>query len=139
MPKLSEMTGGKYLKQQDFPAPKLLTLTHLTKEQVNLEEEPVKFKWVGYFKETDRGLVMGTTKLNMLAAIFGSDVSEDWHGPIVVYTNPNVMFGGKVTGGLEIRAPKKQTAPEKIAEVAARETNKRTFAEEMDDDSSIPF
>jgi len=142
MPKLAEMLPSKFLKQADVPAPALVNLSHITKEQVNQENEPEEHKWVAHFREFDRPLVLNTTNLNALALIFNSEDSDDWRGECVIYTDPNVSFGGKLVGGLRIRKPKNQvarSAPDKMAEVAQRE-QARAKPSAMDDlESDIPF
>jgi hypothetical protein len=149
MPKLAEMLPSKFLKQADVPQPALVYLTRISKEQVNQENEPEEHKWVAHFREFDRPLVLNTTNLNALSLIFNSEDSDDWRGECVIYTDPNVSFGGKLVGGLRLRKAKNQaaraegsqparSAPEKMAEVAAREQAKKPAPiEELEDD--IPF
>ena len=143
MPKLAEMLPSKFLKQADVPAPALVYLTRISKEQVNQENEPEEHKWVAHFREFDRPLVLNTTNLNALSLIFGSEDSDDWRGECVIYTDPNVSFGGKLVGGLRLRKAKNQVArgaPEKMAEVAAREQEKsRVPAIDLDDEDPLPF
>jgi hypothetical protein len=134
------MLPSKFLKQADVPAPALVSLTHITKEKVNQQDEPDESKWVAHFREYERPLVLNTTNLNALALIFDSEDSDDWKGTVVIYTDPTIGYGGKITGGLRLRAPKKQSAPEKMAEVAARETGKpRVPAIDLDDEDPLPF
>lgn len=141
MPKLAEMLPSKFLKQADVPQPALVDLTRISKEQVNQENDPEEHKWVAHFREFDRPLVLNTTNLNALSLIFGSEDSDDWKGECVIYTDPNVSFGGKLVGGLRVRKAKNQaarSAPDKMAEVAAREQARKPSAiEELEDD--IPF
>ena len=142
MPKLAEMLPSKFMKQADVPAPALVYLTRISKEQVNQENEPEEHKWVAHFREFDRPLVLNTTNLNALSLIFGSEDSDDWRGECVIYTDPNVSFGGKLVGGLRVRKAKNQVArgaPEKMAEVAAREQAKPKGGSFDDMDSDVPF
>jgi hypothetical protein len=145
MPKLHDMLPSKFLKQADVPAPALVFLSHITKEQVNQENEPEEYKWVAHFREFDRPLVLNTTNLNALSLIFNSEDSDDWKGECVIYTDPNVSFGGKLVGGLRVRKAKNQgarSAPEKLAELAARQQSqpKPVPSSSFDDmDSDVPF
>ena len=109
--KISEMIPSSFLKQADFDENGLIvTVNSLEEKNVARPDEAPENKWVVYFNEfPDKGMVLNTTNINLLAKACGSDDTDDWPGKeVVVYVDPNVGFGGKTTGGLRI---KKYSAP----------------------------
>lgn len=111
MPKLNEMIGSKYLKKEDAIPPVLVTLADLRQETIN-KDGKAETVWVGYFEELDKGMVLKSTNLQLLAQVCGSEQSEDWIGrKVVLYADPTVSMAGKVVGGLRIRAPKRPAKP----------------------------
>jgi len=112
MPKISEMSPSKYLKKEDVEQPRLLTFRAFKKENVARDNEPADVKWVAYFDGEDRGLVLNKTNLGRAARAMGSEDTDDWIGrQIVAYNDPDVEYGGKLVGGIRLRAPKGKPAP----------------------------
>jgi len=121
VPKLSEMLPSRFLKKEDVPAPILCTIANFTHEEV--DKDSGEMKWAMHLQETDKPLAMNSTNLQLCAAIFQSQDTDDWLGKkIVIYSDPTIMFAGKVTGGLRVRAPKNQApaAPKKPAAPAPK-------------------
>ncbi|HZR03866.1 MAG TPA: hypothetical protein VFA81_11900 [Burkholderiales bacterium] len=132
--KIGELTPSKYLKKDDFPAPALLTIKEVKKENVALPNQPKKERGVVYFEERDKGMVFNTTNLKRTEKALGSDDTDKWIGKkIVVFYDENVEFGGEMVGGLRVRAQKATAAPAKDAEPVAGGGR----FDDMDDD--LPF
>lgn len=107
MPKVSEMLPSKFLKKEDVPSPVLVTIAAVSHELV--EQDTGEMKWAMHFLEsinnTSKPMVLNSTNIQLCEAILGSDDTDQWIGKkIVVYTDPTIMFGGKVVGGLRVRA-----------------------------------
>ena len=113
MAKISEMLPSSYLKQSDFDeAGLIVTVSHVEQKNVAREDEPPENKWVAYFKEYEKGMVLNTTNINGLAKACDSDDTDNWPGKeVVVYVDPNVGYGGKTTGGLRIKKYNVPAAP----------------------------
>lgn len=127
---ISELTESKYLKQQDCDPPLLVTIEHV--ERVNVAQEGKKpdYKWAMHLKELDKPMIVNPTNGQLIAQITGSEESEEWNGQqIVLYKEPNVSYGGKLTGGIRVRAPKKQNGT----------ASKRPPVQEEPEDDEIPF
>jgi hypothetical protein len=108
MPKTSEMIQSKYLKKEDFPAPRVLTIKDCSLEEVGRNGET---KWVLFFKEVAKGCVLNVTKIKKLESEYGDD-SDGWTGKRVkVWNNPNVMFGMERVGGLDFIMPSEAKKP----------------------------
>lgn len=114
MPKVSEMKESKFLRKEDVGGGALLTVKGVEQHNVAMQGAEPDHKWCMTFTETDKPLVLNGTNLAILTQILGSDDTDDWHGKsVVLYTDPNVSFGGKIVGGIRVRAPKGKamTAP----------------------------
>lgn len=105
--KINEMKESKYLKKEDVGQGKLLTISRIAHENVALESQPEEMKYVLFFKEESKGMVLNWTNIQLVANVTDSDDTDNWVGKqIVAYNDPNVSFAGKITGGIRIRAPK---------------------------------
>jgi len=120
MAKVSEMLPSSYLKQSDFDENGLIcTVARVEQENVAREDEPPEHKWVVYFAEFEKAMVLNSTNINGLAKACDSDDTDDWPGKeVVVYVDPTVSFGGKVTGGLRIKRYAQPQAPSKAGSKA---------------------
>jgi hypothetical protein len=134
MPKTGEMRESKFLKQSDVGAGTLMTVTGCERHNVAKEGAEPEQKWCLEFEESDKPLVLNAINIQLCEKVFGSDDTDHWVGKkIVLYVDPTVSYGGKVTGGIRVRAPKKKpvAAPAPSAPPPALET-------ELTDDD-IPF
>ncbi len=132
MPKTSEMRESKFLKQSDIGVGQLMTVSSCERHNVAQEGAEPEQKWCLTFAESDKPLVLNMTNIQLCERIFGSDDTDQWIGKkIVLYVDPNVSYGGKVVGGIRVRAPKK-------AAVAATKLPPPPAADELMDDD-IPF
>lgn len=114
MPKVSEMIQSKFLRKEDIDDELLVTV-----KVVELEEMPGdgdERRWVIYFKELPKGLVLNVTVIRTLESAFGAD-SDDWIGrKVTIYVDHGVSFKGKVVGGLRLRPHKFKTKPQVVPE-----------------------
>lgn len=111
MPNINQMMPSKYLKKEDFPAPALVTIRTFTQDNVAQQGQPEEKKWVMHFHEFENGMVMNSTNLQLCAQALGSEETEDWVGKqVVVFSDPNVSFGGKLIGGIRIRQMRRKPA-----------------------------
>ena len=57
-------------------------------------------------------MVLNSTNIHNCAQACNSQDTDDWVGKkVVLYEDPNVSFGGKLVGGIRLRAPIAQAAP----------------------------
>ena len=111
MAKVNEMLSGKYLGKDDIGAGALLTIASVSRKNVAREDDEPEHKWVMSFKETDKGLVLNSTNIQLTQQALGSDDTDHWIGrQIVLYTDPTISYAGKVVGGIRVRAPKGRAA-----------------------------
>ncbi len=110
MPNINTMKASKFLKRDEVGRGLLVTIQDVRQENVAKEGAPEELKWCAHFREIEKPIVLNWINLQTVAKIAGDDDSDNWGGQmIVLYDDPNVSFGGKITGGIRIRAPKQGT------------------------------
>jgi hypothetical protein len=113
MPKTSEMRESKFLKKDDVGRGVLATITGCVRHNVAMEGAAPDLKWCLSFQELDKPLVLNSTNIQLCEQVCGSDDTDQWVGKrIVLYTDPNVSYAGKLIGGIRVRAPKPSAAPQ---------------------------
>ena len=111
MPKTSEMRESNFLKKEDVGRGVLATISGCVQKNVAKEGASPEHKWCLTFNELEKPMVLNATNVQLCEAILGSDDTDHWIGKrIVLYTDPNVSYQGKLIGGIRVRAPK-ATAP----------------------------
>ena len=79
----------------------------------------------------EKKLGLNKTNLRALISSYGDD-TDKWIGrPVVVYYDPNVSFGGRVTGGLRVKVP--------TAQPTLAESQQAVQAPAGDPDDDMPF
>lgn len=132
MPDISQMTESKFLKRADVGAGKLLTIQECQQENVAKEGQPPEMKWCVFFQETEKPLVLNRTNGELIAMITGERNSDNWGGhKVVLYDDPSISYGGKLVGGIRIRAPKNRAAAPLTKQVPVDLPN--------DEEDDIPF
>ncbi len=115
--KLNEMipSTGKYLKKEDVEPAILVTIINFSQEDVSAQNEPPDIKAILHFSDVEKPLVLNQTNGQLLSIATGlsmdADTSEYINRQIVLFNDKTVSFGGKITGGIRIRAARNQPAP----------------------------
>ncbi len=127
VPNINDMVQSKYLKQADIPDPVIVTVQGVKQVNMAKDDEAPEMKWCIKFVEFQKPMALNSTNIHVAAKVFGSNNTDDWKGKeIILFTDPNVSFGGQVVGGLRFRGQEK--APVKAA---------GSVRPDLDDD--IPF
>lgn len=101
------MAESKFLKRSDVGAGKLLTIETCKQQNVAKKDEAEELKWCLYFAEVDKPLVLNRTNSELIAMISNERNSDNWGGvKVVLYDDPTISFGGKLVGGIRVRAPR---------------------------------
>lgn len=138
MPNINTMKDSKFLKKENCEPPILVTIRGVHQENVAMQGAPEDLKWCVAFDEEDKPMVLNSTNAQLIAKIIGSEETDDWTGhKVVLYNDPSVSYGGKVMGGIRVRAPKQprpaaQPAPKPVA------TPAKTAPTEPDE-NDVPF
>jgi hypothetical protein len=116
MPKTSEMMQSNYLKKEDVGEDgTIVTIRDFQQVNVAAKGEPEEVKWTMTFDEFEKPLVLNSTNIKLAENALGSDDTDDWIGKkIIVYSEPNISFGGKLVGGIRIKAHRKAAPPREI-------------------------
>lgn len=126
-------TDSKYLRKDDVGEDgTILTIAGFSRETVKGDDGDEE-KVVMHFVEDVRPMILNKTNSQLLAQITGVRVAGEAKGKkLVVFNDPSVSFGGKITGGLRIkRIPGPARAP------AAPKA--RPAAREPGSDDDVPF
>jgi len=107
MPNISVLKTSRFLKKEDCDPPILVTIKSVDEENVAKEGAPEEPRWCIHFVETDKPMVLNSTNGQIIAKFSGKDDTDHWAGiKVVLFHDPNVSFGGKLIGGIRVRAPK---------------------------------
>lgn len=109
---VNDLKSSKFLTKHDVEPDVLVTIERDELVNVALESQAPEEKHVLYFKELEKPLVLNMTNGMLIAAITGSEISDDWMSKqVVLYNDKTVMFAGKLTGGIRVRAAKQAPPP----------------------------
>ena len=109
---VSALKESKFLKRTDVGSGALVTIRNLTQENVAKEGADPDMKWAIHFDEMDKPLILNSTNAQLIAQILKEEETDGWTGQrIVLYDDPSVSFGGKLVGGIRVRAPKQAAKP----------------------------
>ena len=121
MPDVSALKKSNFLSKSDIgPNGSLFTVVRC--EQVDVAKEGAKpeMKYALILSETEKPFILNSTNGQIIAQFTGRNNTDDWGGvKIVIYFDPNVSFGGKLVGGLRVRAPRNQAAAHPLPRAAA--------------------
>ena len=83
---------------------KTLTIKVVRKETVTGEGGRKEEDAVMYFMEPVKPMILNKTNSKTIEKLLKTPYIEDWAGhKITLYVDPNVRFGGEITGGLRVR------------------------------------
>ena len=105
MPNVNDLKSSKFLTKNDVEPDKLVTIIGYKPMNVAMESDSPEEKYTLTFKEFDKPLVLNMTNGQLIATIVGSEEFDDWIGKqIVLYNDRTVMYAGRITGGIRVRA-----------------------------------
>lgn len=114
---ISALKQSNFLTRADVGLGALMTIRTITQENVAKTGAPEELRWCLHFDEAEKPMVLNSTNGQIIAGITKSEDTDNWVGhKIVLYDDPNVSFGGKLVGGIRVRAPR----PKPAAAPAAR-------------------
>lgn len=109
---VSQLKQSKFLTRADVGPGKLVTIDQVFQENVAKEGAPEELKWCVQFKESEKPMVLNSTNGQLIAQITKAEDTDNWPGhKVVLYDDPSISFGGKLVGGIRVRAPRNQPAP----------------------------
>ncbi len=110
MAKLNDIKDSNYLTKDDCEPAIKVTVSCCVEEDVSMANQPAKMKYVVYFKEHEKGMVLNLTNFQRIVSLCGKEDTDDWAGvQVQLFNDPTVDFGGKLVGGIRVWVP--QVAP----------------------------
>ena len=96
---------SKYLKKEDVgDAGMILTISGFTRETLGSGSDQEE-KTILHFREDMKPMVLNRTNAQLIPVITGAKTTGEAKGQsIVVYNDPTISFGDKITGGLRIKS-----------------------------------
>ena len=124
---INEIKQSKYLTKNDVGNGLDVTIRAIDQADLAMEGEPPEMKYVLHFQENIKPMVLNTTNAQLIAAVLGSEETDDWIGKrVCLYDEKTVMYAGKLVGGIRVRAanhaPKQAVAVSAPAVVATDKT-----------------
>jgi len=108
---ISQLKQSRFLTRAEVGKGALVTIKEVHEENVAKEGAPEEPRWCLSFHELDKPMVLNSTNGQLIAQITKSEDTDHWAGhKIVLYDDPSVSFGGKLVGGIRVRAPRNQPA-----------------------------
>ena len=114
--KIGEMKESKYISKSDVGVNgKNLTIKNLVQENIAGEGQQPDMKWILYFNEARKGLVLNQTNIALIAHVTGENDTDDWvNKQIQLFEDPTVSYAGKVMGGVRVRHPSHNAQPQPV-------------------------
>jgi len=95
---------SKYLSHTDISDVTDTVLTVKSYEKTIIGQQPPTEKWVLYFEETQKGLVLNKTNGKTMTKLFLSDDMDSWiGGKVSLYVKDDVEFQGEIMSAIRIR------------------------------------
>ncbi len=131
MPKTGDMYPSRYLKASDCEDGDItLTIKEIRQERIG-QGRDADDKWILFFEEEEKGLVLNKTNTNTIAKLYGDD-TDDWDGKQVTLFSTEVSFQGDMVEAIRVRS-KPPKARGKVAKTAPAEDDD---GEEFDETSA---
>lgn len=109
MPSIDDLAPGRYLKKGQLERPRLATVKTIRTENVAPDNRQPSLKPVIYFQEFEEGVPAGAQTRDSLKEALGTkEVSEMIGRKVVIFVNPDIVYGGQRVGGIRFRAPKQR-------------------------------
>lgn len=128
---ISALKQSNFLTRADVGQGKLVTIREVHQENVAKQGAPEELRWCVTFDESEKPMVLNSTNGQIIAQITKAEDTDQWTGhKVVLFDDPNVSFGGKLVGGIRVRAPR--NVPKVAAPVIPAPV-------ELPEDYDIPF
>lgn len=112
---ISGLKQSRFLTRADAGRGILVTIREVFQENVAKEGVPEELRWCVAFQEQEKPMVLNSTNAQLIAQITKEEDTDNWTGhKVVLYDDPSISYGGKLVGGIRVRAPRNQpsaTAP----------------------------
>ena len=102
---VTKVQNRRFLKKADLSKDLRLTIREVLEEDVALEDAPEKLRFVLYFEEIEKALILKWNIAKAIESVTELSDMDSWAGqPIAVYHDPDVLYEGKAVGGIRVKA-----------------------------------
>lgn len=147
---ISQLKQSRFLTRAEVGPGALVTIKEVYQDNVAKEGAPEELRWCIAFNELEKPMVLNSTNGQIIAAITKNEDTDGWNGhKVVLYDDPNVSFGGKLVGGIRVRAPRIKAVAAPTHGPMGKPLNRPAPAAApapvesepplVDDDSNLPF
>ena len=126
MPNLNEMFPSKYLRSSDIDQDYEVSITKVEMDTVGQGDQKEE-KYIVYFAEFDKGLVLNKTNAALIAAQHG-DNTDLWKGKLVVLTVEDVTYQGKIVPAIRVKRAARPPAKPAVRTASAKPGTKPAMA-----------
>ena len=106
MANVNDLKSSKFLTKHDVDPPITVTIKSYEESNVAMESQKPELKWILYFNELEKPLVLNSTNGQRIQIVTGSGEFKDWIGKkIILYNDKTVSFAGQITGGIRVQVP----------------------------------
>lgn len=133
MPKVSDMMPSKWLKASDVDEDGIILTIRTVEEETIGQGANAEDKWVLYFKELDKGMVLNKTNMTTIAKLCG-DETDEWEGKRITLYSTETLFEGKTVECIRVKSKPPKAAAAKNSKAAASVTG-----DDPVDEDQIPF
>ena len=103
---------NKYCAKEEVGQGLLVTISHMTVDDIE-DNGVFEKRTVLRFHGDTKPLILNQTNKELLkVATKATTIGGVKEKQIVLYNDETIMFGGKMTGGIRLRAPKQKALPE---------------------------
>ncbi len=103
--RIGDLIQSKWLKASDFSEDEdtVVTVKAIKEEELGQGADK-ELKYVLYFTELEKGLVLNRTNIERLGKALGEE-TDDWKGrKVALYVDPDVTFQGKSAPAIRVRS-----------------------------------
>ena len=127
MSTMNDRHPSKWLKGTDFKesGPQQLTIASTSTEEIQGDGGREE-KFVVWFREKDKGLILNKTNDLMISDLFGEE-SNDWNGKVVELYHDRVPMKGEMVDALRVRGPSPAAAQPDAAPQLDDEGSEKPF------------
>lgn len=142
MPKIDEMVPSKsnFLTKEDVTETgRNLTIGRFEQQEVGIDNNK-ELRFVIVWQQADyKPMVLNKENANRLKVIFKTDDTDQMIGKTInVYADPMVSFGGKIVGGIRVRAAAQRQAQARPAARQPQRSQERSGAVGDDPNDELP-
>ena len=137
MPRLNEIFPSKFLKAADLNNREVkVTIDRVVNEEVGQDGDR---RWVAYFQNADKGLVLNKTNADTIAMIVGDDDTDNWTGQTILLFPTMTQYQGRPVEAIRVTKVRQSGAQGQPAQQRPPAANVQSGRQEPQGDDGREF